>query len=416
MGNLAITGGDRLRNEPFPSWPIVDEAVEGERLRSVLQSGKWSSDGPLEQEFEAKFAKRHGVSSAIAVSNGTVSIVLALRAIGIKPGDEVIVPALTWTATATAVLEVNAVPVLVDIDPESLCIDVEAVAAAITPRTVAVIPVHLYSAMPDMTALTALCQKHGLKIIEDCAHAHGAAFEGKSAGAIGDIGSFSFQSSKVMTSGEGGLLTTNSPELGNRLYSLKNCGRIVGDRGEVLLGGNHRLSEWQHAILLGQLERLDEQREVRERSIAILTERLLSVPGVSVQKCPVGVTSRPQYRLVLHYRKSEAGGIPIQQFVEAVCAEGVPLERTYGVIHQHPTYLVGQLSWYAQRLVRTRCPKAEEVQESVCTVPHQLLLGTPQDLESIAAAIEKVIRYSAEAASAKSRLKDGIKSVLRKIK
>lgn len=415
MGNLAINGGDRLRNEPFPSWPVSDTAVDGERLRSVLESGKWSSDGPFEREFEEKFAQRHGVDSSIAVSNGTVSIVLALRALGVKPGDEVIVPALTWTATATAVLEVNAVPVLVDIDAESLCIDVNAVAAAITPRTIAVIPVHLYSSMPDMKALVELCKKKGLFIIEDCAHAHGAAFEGKSAGAIGDIGSFSFQSSKVMTSGEGGLLTTSSPALANKLYALKNCGRIVGERGEVLLGGNHRLSEWQHAILLGQLERLDAQREIREKSIAILTERLAAVPGISVQKCPALVTSRPQYRLVLHYTKSEAGGIPIQNFVEAVCAEGVPLERTYGVIYQHPTYLVDQLSWYSQKIVKTRCPRAEEAQESVCNVPHQLLLGTADDLECIAAAMEKVIRNSSEAAGTKSRLKDGIKSVLRKI-
>jgi len=415
MGKLAINGGERFRKEGFPTWPVFDEAKDGERLKSVLSSGTWSSDGPMERDFESRFAKRHGAESAIAVSNGTVSLVLAMRALGVKPGDEVIVPALTWTATATAVLEVNAVPVLVDIDPESLCIDVKAVAAAITRRTVAVIPVHLYSAMPDMNALSALCKKKGLAMIEDCAHAHGAAFEGKGAGSIGDIGSFSFQSSKVMSSGEGGMLTTNSQELGNKLYSLKNCGRVVEDRGELLLGGNHRLSEWQHAVLLGQLERLDAQRELRDRNIALLTERMSSVPGIEVQKCPKGVTSRPQYRLVLHYTKSEASGIPFHNFVEAVCAEGIPLERTYGVIYKHPTYIIDGLSWYSQKIVKSRCPRSEHAQESICTVPHQLLLGTEDDMDSIASAMEKVIENSKEAAGAKSRIKDGIKSVLRKI-
>lgn len=414
MATLAINGGPALRTTPFPRWPVTDDA-DRERLLEVLGSGHWSSDGPMEERFEAEFAKRHGADVGIAVSNGTVSLVLCLRALGIKPGDEVIVPALTWIATATAVAEANGVVVFADVDPKSLCLDVNAVEAAITSRTVAVITVHLYSAMADMDALTALCKRRGLALVEDCAHAHGAAYKEVGAGAIGALGSFSFQSSKVMTAGEGGLVTCAAGDLANAVYSHKNCGRVVNGRGKALVGGNHRLSEWQHAILIGQLARLDEQRRKRDESTAYLDELLRDVPGVAVQATPDGVTSRPQYRLVLHYDKEAARGLPLQDFVDAVRAEGVALERTYGVVYGHPAYRLEEASWYGQRILPGRCRVAEEAAAAgVCTVPHQYLLGSRRDIEDIAAAIDKVIRHAGQATSVKSRVKDGVKALVRR--
>jgi dTDP-4-amino-4,6-dideoxygalactose transaminase len=415
MANLAINGGTPVRTTPFLRWPLTDERDQ-ERLLTVLKSGQWSSDGPMEREFEQRFARRHDADVGTSVSNGTISLLLCLRALDIKPGDEVIVPALTWIATATSVLEANGVPVFADVDPKTLCLDAAAVEAAITPRTVAVIPVHLYSAMADMAALSRICEARGLALIEDCAHAHGAAFGGKGAGSFGAFGSFSFQSSKVMTAGEGGLITSAAGELSNKIYSHKNCGRVVEGRGKVVLGGNHRLSEWQQAILLGQLDRLDEQRAHRDQSIAALTRLLSEVPGVEAQASPPGVTSRPHYRLVLHYDKAKTNGLPIGNFVEAVRAEGVPLERTYGVVYDHPAYLPEATSWYSQRVQKKRCTVAEEAAaEKVCTVPHQILLGSQKDLEDVATAIQKVVQNGGDAATAVSRLKAGVKALVRKL-
>jgi dTDP-4-amino-4,6-dideoxygalactose transaminase len=319
-------------------------------------------------------------------------------------------------ATATAVVEANGVPIFADVDPETLCMDPASVEQLITSRTVAVIPVHLYSAMAALDELSRICSQRGLAMIEDCAHAHGAAYKNKAAGAHGTFGSFSFQSSKVMTSGEGGLITCSDGQLANRVYSLKNCGRIVGDRGEVVFATNHRLTDIQSALLLGQLGRLDADRSRREAAMKHLEQAVQGIPGVTVQKCPEGVTSRPHYRLVLHYDKQLASGIPLIDFVTAVRAEGVPVEGTYGTVYAHPSYrLVGEVSWYSQRVVRARCPVAEAAEACVFTLPHQVLLGPTSDLDDVATAIDKVIRNPSEATSTARRVKDGVKALLRKL-
>jgi dTDP-4-amino-4,6-dideoxygalactose transaminase len=416
MANLAVCGGTPVRTAAFHPWPFADEG-DLRRVEQVLRSTVWSSDGPMERELESTFAARHDAAHGIAVTNGSVSLLLCLRALGIKPGDEVIVPALTWMATATAVIEANGVPVFADVDPETLCMDPSSVQGLIGSRTIAIIPVHLYSAMAAVDELGELCRKRGLAMIEDCAHAHGAAFAGKAAGSHGAFGSFSFQSSKLMTAGEGGLVTCSDTKLANRVYSLKNCGRIVGDRGELVFATNHRMTEVQSALLIGQLQRLDAERARRDTAIGLLEAALSGVPGVSVQRCPRGVTSRPQYRLVLHYDKGEAGGIPLPDFVAAVRAEGIPVEGTYGTVYAHPSYrLVSETSWYSQRIAKPRCPIAEQVVDArVFTLPHQVLLGSKEDIEDVATAMHKVVSNPGEATTTKSRMKDGVKTFLKKL-
>src|SRR5512133_1359934 len=218
--SLALFGGPKTRTAPFPSWPIFG-AAEEERLLRALRSGKWGKlHGPEVAEFERRFAAMHGARHGIGVVNGTVSLRLALMAAGIRGEDEVIVPSYTFLATATAVVEANAVPVFADIDLATFNLDPAAVAAAITPRTRAIIPVHMGGQPADLERLMALARRHDLTVIEDAAHAHGAICRGRPAGSIGDMGSFSFQSSKNLTCGEGGILITSDDRLAETCRSL----------------------------------------------------------------------------------------------------------------------------------------------------------------------------------------------------
>ena len=413
-GKLAIRGGTPVRGRPFHRWPVRDDH-DLARLRQVLESGTWSMDGPMERSFEQAFARRHDAVDAVAVTNGTSTLLLCLRAIGIRPGDEVIVPALTWTATATAVLEANAVPVFVDIDPGSFCIAPAAIEAAITPRTVAIIPVHLYCSMADMDRAMAIAERHHLAVIEDCAHAHGARWSGRSAGSIGRLGSFSFQMSKVMTAGEGGAVTSRDGALIDKVYSLKNCGRIRHGRGTRILGGNHRMTEWQAAILLGQLERLDEHMARRYSAIERLRSLCAAIPGVSILAPQPRVEQAPVYRLAFHYDKAEASGIPRQLFIDAVRAEGVPIEAPYSVVYRNPLYPTSEMTWYPGQPVTSRCSVAEHVAEDASfTLPHEILLGDDADLHDVAEAIDKVVSRPAEAAGLGSRLREHARGLLRR--
>lgn len=412
---LAIRGGPQLRTRPFTPWPL-NTSADQERLIRVLESECWGGEGPLAREFEQKFATRHQTLDAVAVTNGTVSLLLCLRALGIKPRDEVIVPALTWIATATSVIEANAVPIIVDVDPRTYCIDPNAVRAAITPRTVAVIPVHLYSHMADMDALRALASMHSLAIIEDCAHAHGASFRHESAGSIGTFGSFSFQSSKPMTAGEGGIVISRDKGLLDKVYSQRNCGRYAAERGCPILGGNQRMTEWQAAILLGQLEQLDQRAEKRERAIRRLREKLASCPGISILADQPAVTKRPMYRLSFHYDERQTG-IPLWAFMEAVRAEGIPIEPIYQPIYANPLWYEGLAtgpSWYGRSVPHVRCPVAERIAHTAgFTLPHYVLLGPDQDVDDVVAAFHKVSINAHEAADMTDKAKEFVKGLLR---
>src|SRR2546429_1377934 len=212
MSELAILGGNPVRRRPFPVWPKYLPA-DAQRLQQVLESRHWGGY-PLPSrycgEFADRFAVMHGAKYGLCVANGTIALVAALQAAGIRFGDEVIVPAYTWDGTATAVLFAGGVPVFADVDSDTYCLDVESARKAITPRTRAILPVHLAMRFAEMDALQALAAEHGIKIIEDCAHVHGGQYRGQGAGSIGDLGCFSFQESKLMTSGEGGIIITSN--------------------------------------------------------------------------------------------------------------------------------------------------------------------------------------------------------------
>jgi len=250
---LAMLGGKPIRTRPFPSWPIFGKP-EAQRLLRTLRSGKWGRlSGSEVAEFEKRFAELHGCQHGIAVVNGTVSLRIALMAAGLPANAEVIIPPYTFFSTASAVIKANLIPVFADIDLDSFNLDPAAVERAITSRTRAIIPVHFAGQPADMRALMAIAKKHKLFAMEDAAHAHGANYRNKPAGSLGHVASFSFQSSKNLTSGEGGLITTNDDKLAAACRSIHNCGRIpTGIWYEHhVISGNYRLGEFQGAVLNG---------------------------------------------------------------------------------------------------------------------------------------------------------------------
>jgi len=404
MTKLAIAGGAPLRTKPFTEWPQFDHR-ERDAILAVLEGRNWGGypfPNELASRFSRRFAAQQDSKHALCAANGTVTLEIALKAIGIAPGDEVIVPAYTFEATAAPVLRLGAIPVFVDVLSDTYCIDPDAASAAITSRTRAIVPVHLAMSMADMDFLTALARRHGLKLVEDCAHAHGAKWRGKGAGSIGDAGSFSMQTSKLMTAGEGGVITTNNDEIFELCESYVNCGRASqSDRyGHRILGFNYRMTEFQAAILIAQLERLPAQTELRAIRAKRLSESLSTIPGISLIARDDRVTTQAIYQFVFKYNDKAFGGASRDRFVAALEAEGVPAEgRFYEPIYRSPLFRVdpkdfpvlsgvatSDLPW-----ARTHCPVAERAaySESVW-IPHQLLLGSEQDVDQIVEAVQKI--------------------------
>lgn len=334
MSDLAIHGGAAVRTEPYPRWPEWTEA-ERTGLLEVLDSGRWwSSQGTKVKQFEQAWASYCGVGDAIAVTNGTHAIEVALAGLGIGSGDEVIVTDYTFLASASAVAAVNARPVLVDVDPSTFCIDPAAVEAAITDRTAAVVAVHLAGHPADMDRLSQVCDSHGLALIEDCAHAHGSSWRGIPVGSIGAAGTFSFQQSKLMTAGEGGAITVRDPDHAASVRSFSDCGRRPGEwfYSHYVLGGNYRMTEWQAAVLLAQLERFPDWNEKRNKNAQYLNDELARIPGVHPQWRDPRTTSQGYYCYVVRLDE-EVFGAPRDAVREALVAEGMSLTMSYPAVH-----------------------------------------------------------------------------------
>ncbi|MCA0453187.1 MAG: DegT/DnrJ/EryC1/StrS family aminotransferase [Chloroflexi bacterium] len=340
MSELAILGGQATRTEPWPAWPVHDER-DIEAVTSVVKSGQWGGypyPGPRTQAFLRKFEELQGGGYGVAVANGTVTMEVALRAANIGWGDEVIVPAYTFQATAAAPMAAGAIPVIVDIDPETYCIDPKAIEAAITPRTKAVIPVHLGAQMADMDAIMALAEKYNLIVIEDCAHAHGAKWRGRGAGTIGHFGSFSLQSSKTVTSGEGGVLLCRTPELATRAASIIDCGRPHDDaEQEFTMGANYRMSELHSALAYVALERFPAQAKEREEMAAYMDEALSEVPGVRLLRRDPRHTSRSFYCYVFAI-DPEVFGMKHDVAVAALQKEGIPSSEGYEAMNHYELF------------------------------------------------------------------------------
>lgn len=346
MSELAILGGPKVRTELFPEWPVWDQR-DIDAVTEVVKSGRWGGypfPGPKTAELARKFAELQGGGYAVPMVNGTITMEVALRAADIGWGDEVLVPAYTFQATASAPMAAGAIPVIVDIDPLTYCLDVQAAARAITPKTRAVICVHLGHQMTDMDALMALAEKHNLVVVEDCAHAHGAKWNGQGAGVIGDFGSFSLQSSKILTSGEGGILLCRTPESAAKAASIIDCGRPHALGGgaedytrEYQVGGNFRLSELAAALALVGLERFPAQARQREEMAAYMDESLSEIPGVRVLKRDARHTTRSLYRYIFAVDPAEFG-MGHDLLCAALDAEGIDCWVGYEAMHNYKLF------------------------------------------------------------------------------
>ena len=413
MSELAILGGTPLRRRPFSPWPQYLPA-DAQRLQQVLESRHWGGY-PLPSryagEFGARFAELHGARYGLCLSNGTIAIVAALHAAGIRFGDEVIVPAYTWDGTATAVLFAGGVPVFADVDPDTYCLDPNSVRSAITPRTRAILPVHLAMRFADMDGLFALAAERGLKVIEDCAHAHGGQYRGRGAGSMGDLGCFSFQESKLMTAGEGGIVITSNLHYFEHLQSQVNCGRasITDEYHQRVLGSNYRITELQAALLIGQLDMLPELAVKRARAAARLSSALGTIHGVRPLPTQPAITRETIYCYVFQYRPDHPR-VSRDLFVAALEAEGIPCDgRFYEPVYRSDLFYATPENCPQLCLGRDRpadystvlCPVSERAayHESVW-LPQFLLIGDDQDIDDIAAAVAKVIRHLDDLASA----------------
>jgi dTDP-4-amino-4,6-dideoxygalactose transaminase len=332
MAELAIAGGAPVRPEGFPTWPVFDER-EVEAVAAVVRSGRWGGwpePGPNAAAFEERFAAYQGASEGVLMANGTITMEVALKALGIGWGDEVVVPALTFAATAYAPMAAGALPVVVDVRPETWTIDPDAVAAAVGPRTRAIVPVHLGHHMADMDRITEIAARHSLAVVEDCAHAHGQRWNGRGAGCIGDFGSFSHQSSKILTAGEGGSLLTNDDALARRAHSLIDCGRPKDPAGsEYTFGANYRLGELHAALLVAQLERFPAQQEERADAGTLFERLAPDVPGVHVMPRDPRITRWSFYNYIVSIDPDMFSGATNEVVAAALEAEGVPAEVQY---------------------------------------------------------------------------------------
>lgn len=403
-GELAITGGDPAVTLTHQPWPIVGD-LEAEWMDEVVRSGKWSWVGEHETAFCREFAEFIGAEYAMGLSNGTVTIQTALQAVGVVPGDEVIVPGLTWVATMQAALDVGANVVLVEIDPETWGIDPRACEAAITEKTRAIVPVHLYGCMVDMDAIMDIARRHDLRVVEDCAHQHGSRWKGQGAGSIGDAGSFSFQQSKVLTSGEGGAITCNDEDIYRTAFALKHVGWAPSEDGEGLEAAgvyahNYRTTEMQCVLLRGGLTRIEEQTRIREETAARLTEGLERIGGpLRVAERDPRITRQAYYAVTMHFNPEQGEGVPRERYIAALAAEGVSLGKPYDPVYrhplmdlQHPTSPVPHRDPDAvQDYANLRLPNVERICDATGVVMmHRMLLSEPEYIDQLVEGIAKV--------------------------
>ena len=404
MSTPAMLGGAPIAvADTYPAWPQWGER-EREELLATLDSGAWwTGDGHRAFRFAREFAAYQDAAGGRPFTNGTHTLEAALVACGVGEGDEVIVPGMTFVASATAVLAVNATPVIVDVDPDTLCIDVAAAEAAISERTRAIIAVHVAGAVCDLDLLVPLCEQRGLHLIEDCAHAHGSQWRGRGVGSYGSFGSFSMQQSKLITAGEGGALIGNDERLLDAAWNYADCGR---ERNRwfyhhASIGSNFRMSEWQGAVLLGQLERFPAQHATRNANAVALGEALAQIPGLRAQKRDERMDSQGNYCFVFHYDREHFAGLPLRAFEEALAADGVPMGVSYPSLSDLALFRAQnfaptrRVSAPAIDYASLHVPVAEHLADSTVWLQHRILLAARDDVLRVAEAAARIQRHAA---------------------
>ncbi len=403
---LAILGGVPVKKTPFPVWPVYDDG-ERKALMDVLESRVWwRTPGTHTLTFEQEFAAYHQAKYGIAVTNGTAALEVTLAALGVGAGNEVIVPDFTFIATANAVLFTGALPVLVDVTPDTYCIDPAMVETAITPHTKAIIAVHMGGHPADLDSLREIANRHRLFLVEDSAHAHGSEWRGHKVGSIGDVGTFSFQASKLMTAGEGGMIITNDDGVERLARSVHDCGRMPGEwfYSHFIYGSNYRLSEWQGAVLSQQLKRLPGQTLVRTRNAAYLDQALPKIEGITPQRLDSRCTVNGHYAYIFHYDKEFFAGISTEKFIKALNAEGIPTQASYPPLHDLDIFKGGEyrkrlspeVAKAPQAFLQKPFPNTLKAAWETVWLPQPVLLGSQGEMAQVVEAIQKIQAHAKE--------------------
>tara|TARA_B100001146_G_scaffold13238_1_gene10621 strand:+ start:16789 stop:18012 length:1224 start_codon:yes stop_codon:yes gene_type:complete len=394
MNDLALFGGDPVRKTPFFTWPRVVDGQQ-EKLINTLVNDSWGIGSESIRELEDKFALFHEAKSCIAVNTGSNALWVALKAAGVSSGDEVIIPAYTFIATATAVLMANATPVFVDIEPNTFNMDPNLIESAITDRTKVIIPVHIGGNPADMESIIDLAMKHKLIIIEDAAQAHGAEWDGKKVGALHKGGIFSFQSSKNMSAGEGGAIVSNDEDFMDTCFAYYNCGRHRdGDWYEHrIIGGNHRMSAMAASLLIPQFETIENDMRIRDKNRQKL-DQALSDMDLEITHRYKKVTRESNHLYLLRYKAENFNDISREKFFDAMRAEGVYTYAGYNPLYREDVFK-GQgddFPWLKNvNYSNISCPVTEQIADyqSVWLTQNHLL-GDESDIQDIINAFEKV--------------------------
>ncbi len=397
----ALLGGTPVRTAAFPSWPVSD-ATEKTALGDVIASGRWNRNRQVEA-FEEAYASLTGARHCLAVANGTSALLTALGALDIGPGDEVILSPYTFIATVNVVLLRHALPVFVDTDPETFQIDATKVEAAITPATRAIVPVHVGGSPADLDTLLAVGRTHGIPVVEDACQAHLAEWRGRKVGSLGTFGAFSFQASKNLNAGEGGAVLTSDAALAARAYAFHNnsSGRRGGEPESAPgVGANLRLTDFQAAVLLAQMQRLEAQQARRDANAAYLTKALTELGGLTPARLYPGATRSAYHLFMCRYDAAAFRGLPRARFLEALRAEGIPASSGYRPLPADPNVTATLASrgytrvYGAETLAalreRNACPQNDRLCDEAVWLTQTMLLGSRADMDDIVAAVGKV--------------------------
>ena len=405
---LALLGGKPVRGSSFPSWPIWDSNDENAIL-PVLRNGVWSRAGVVSQA-EEKFAKAMSTKYCLLTTNGTQALITSLRALGIEGGDEVITTPYTFIATIDAICLNNALPVFVDVDPDTWQMDTSKIEAAVNPETRAILPVHILGGICNMDKVNAIAGKHNLNVVEDACEAHLAEWKGEKAGSMGSLGCFSLQNGKQLTCGEGGAIIGNDEKIMDICYSFHNFGRARGkymprDKGaSPILGTKCRMAEYQASILMTQMDSLEQETQIRSENAKYLTSKLEEIPGIIPRK-NYPEQNRASYYFYGFRYKEEVFGFPREVFIKALKAEGIPADAGLGVIEgglMHQEGIIESVissKTYRRLYPKERLddyrdslhfPEAEKLVKETVGFKHYNLLGDTSDMDDIYRAILKV--------------------------
>lgn len=407
----AILGGQPVRTSGWPEWPIWNSKTDEEIVIKSLRSGVWSR-ADIVTEFEKRWAETVGSKRCLATVNGTNALIASLVQLDIGGGDEVITPPYTFIASVQAILMAGAMPVFVDTDPETFQIDADKIEARITPRTKAILPVHILGLPCDMEKIMAIARKHNLVVVEDACQSWLAEINDKQAGTFGNAGCFSFQNSKNIPIGEGGAIVSDDDEFIDRCYSYHNYGNpygaVIGEvgAGTVMLGTKLRITEYQAAIGLAQMVRLQEQTNKRNENAAYLKSKISEIPGILPYKLYDNVTRAAFHLFPFRYKKEAFNDLPRADFLRALSAEGIPASPGYRPLNKMPyishafktknfrLMYPAQMLDYNSYMSQNQCPLNDQLCEEAIWLFHNILIAERSDMDDIADAIEKIYRNS----------------------